>query len=486
MISKNFFKSSLIYSVVGALPYASGVILIPFFTSKLSGVDFGVNALYFSIMYFIQILSTFGLDTYIGIHYFDYKDNKEKLRENIGTVILSLIVLGTFLLIVLSIFGTGLFKVIFDNKYLTFFPWGFITVLTAVFNGFLKTYSGLLINQQRPGRFFQINIVNFILVISVSLFFLYRYPFTLNGPMFGRLIPAAFTFCTVIYYLISEFGFRYNKEMVRKIVSFCTPFVIYALLIWSVSYIDRFIITYFLVDPTFVGIFDFAVKCTLLIDLFQSGLANAISPKIYTIWKDQNLRESTMEVNRYYNGLTAASLLVIPLLSLSFPLLVPLIVKNEIYYQSFAFLGILSIGFAFRGLFTMFISPIFFFKYTRALPKIFFFVAVIQIIVTAFFIKYFGLMGAVWASFITKIVQVLFLYIESRKIFHFKFNYIKQIYLPLICTIVVLILEFLIPQEYLFYNRSFQFILICILVFAVYRKDIRLLPIFNGFLKRGK
>lgn len=486
MISKGFFKSSLIYSVVGALPYASGVILIPFFTSKLSGVDFGVNALYLSIMYFIQILSTFGLDTYIGIHYFDYKDNKEKLKENIGTVILSLLVLGAFLLIILSVFGTGLFNVIFDNKYLTFFPWGFITILTAVFNGFLKTYSNLLINQQRPVRFFQINIVNFVLVISISLVFLYLYPFTLNGPMFGRLIPAVFTFCTVIYYLISEFGFRYNKEMVRNIISFCTPYVIYAILLWSVSYIDRFIINHYLVDPTYVGIFDFTVKCVLLIDLFQQGLANAISPKIYTIWKDQNLRESTMEVNRYYNGLTAASLLAIPLLSVAFPILIPFIVKNELYYQSFAFLGILCIGFASRGLITMFISPIFFFKHTKVLPKIYFFVAIIQIIVTVFFIKYFGLIGAVWASFVTKIVQVIFLYFESRKIFHFKFNYIKQIYLPLICTILVIILETIIPADYTLYSRIVQLLIIYILVLAVYKNDIRLLPIFNDLLKRGK
>ena len=481
MISTKFLKSSLIYSVVGALPYASGIILIPFFTQFLSPTDFGVNALYFSIMYFIQILSIFGIDTYIGIYYFDYKDNKEKLKENIGTVILSLFILGAFLLIVLSVFGTEIFKVIFDNKYLTFFPWGFVTVLTAIFNGFLKTYSSLLINQQRPVRFFQINIINFILVISVSLIFLYLYPFTLNGPMFGRLIPAAFSFCIVIYYMISEFGFRYNKEMTSKIVSFCTPFVIYGLLLWSVSYIDRFIINHYLVDPMYVGIFDFTVKCTLLIDLFQQGLANAVSPKIYTIWKEQNLRESTMEVNRYYNGLTAASLLAIPLLSLFFPVLIPFIVKNEIYYQSFAFLGILSIGFSFRGLISMFLSPIFFFKHTKVLPKIFFFIAVIQIIVSIIFIKYFGLIGAVWANFVTKIIQVLFLYMESKKIFHFRFNYIKQIYLPVLCTLIVLISETFVPSEYSFYNRMFQLLIIYIIVFAVYRNDIKLLPFFKKY-----
>ena len=73
MISKNFFKSSLIYSVVGALPYASGFILLPVFIKYLSQEQVGLNALYFTIIYFVQVFSTFGLDSYIGISYFDYK-----------------------------------------------------------------------------------------------------------------------------------------------------------------------------------------------------------------------------------------------------------------------------------------------------------------------------------------------------------------------------------------------------------------------------
>jgi O-antigen/teichoic acid export membrane protein len=232
-------------------------------------------------------------------------------------------------------------------------------------------------------------------------------------------------------------------------------------------------------NPVFVGIFDFTVKCSLLIEIFQTGLASAVAPKVYAMLKEQNLSESTMEFNRYYNGYTAASLLVIPLLSVVFPVLVPLIVKNEIYYQSFVFLGILSIGFVTRGLYSMFLMPIYFYKHTKVLPKIFAFIAIIQIIVSVVFIKYFGLLGAVWANFITKIVQVVFLYFEGRKFFHFKFNLIKQIYLPMICILIVLLMESFIPKEYNIYSRTLQLLVIYILVFVVYKKDIRSLPFLN-------
>ena len=108
-------------------------------------------------------------------------------------------------------------------------------------------------------------------------------------------------------------------------------------------------------------------------------------------------------------------------------------------------------------------------------------IALIQIAVTAFLIKYFGLAGAVWASFITKVVQVVFLYLESKKVFYFKFNYVKQIYLPVICSIVVILLETLIPAEYVLVNRAMQLVIVYVLVFAVYRRDIRLLPVVGKF-----
>lgn len=473
MISKHFFKSSLIYSVVGALPYASGIILIPFFTQMLSPTDFGVNALYLTIVYFIQILSTYGFDTYIGISYFEFKDNRQKHKEHIGTIIVSLLAIGAFLMAVMIVCGDQIFSLIFQDKFLSFYPYGLMSVFTAIFNGFMKTYSNLLINQQRPERFFWINVVNFLLVIAVSLTLLYIYPFTLNGPMWGRLLPAAFSFIVVLYFMISEFGIGFRKEFLKGIVSFCTPMLVYALFMWVVSYIDRFVIKHFLVDPMYVGIFDFGVKLTLLIDFFQMGLANTMHPKIYNIWKDNNLRESTTEVNRYYNGFTAITLLIIPLFVIVIPLLVPIVVKKEIYYQCFTFLSILCLGFATRGLFNMFLAPIFFFKKTKVLPKIFFFTAIFQIIISILLIKNFGLIGAVWATFFIKPIQVILLYIESRKIFKFKFNAVKLIYLPLFYIVMVIFSSIFLSEFNIIIVGSVQFLIMGLMIFLIYKNELK-------------
>jgi O-antigen/teichoic acid export membrane protein len=73
MITRRFVQSSLIYSIVGALPYTSGFILIFWFTRYLTPAQFGVNVLYLTLMYLVQIIATFGLDMSAAVMYIDYK-----------------------------------------------------------------------------------------------------------------------------------------------------------------------------------------------------------------------------------------------------------------------------------------------------------------------------------------------------------------------------------------------------------------------------
>lgn len=481
MISKSFYKSSLIYSVVGSLPYISGFILLPVFIRYLSQEQVGLNALYFTIIYFVQVFSTYGLDSYIGISYFDYKNDKQKLREHIGSILVLLFVLGVFIISVILICGNRIFALISKDDALSLYPFGLMTVATGIFTGFLRTYSGLLINQQRPVRFFWINIINFCLTIGVTILFLYLYPHTLNGPIWGRLIPVTFSFCLVLYFMLSEFGIIFKKEFLSGIVSFCTPMVIYALFIWVVSYIDRFIINNVMNSAKYVAVFDFGVKLTLVIDFFQTGLANTIHPKIYNIWKDNDLRESTPEVNRYYHGFTAISLLVIPIFIVVTPLLVPIIIHKEEYFMCFPFLGILCMGYATRGLFNLFLAPIFFFKQTRVLPKIFFFSAIFQILISYLFIKNFNLVGAIWATFFIRPIQVVLLYIESRKIFKFRFNKTKLIYLPLSYIIMIVSSIVFLRQFNVVLIGSLQFVMTVLLIYLIYRSELKV--ILTPFLR---
>ena len=473
MISKQFFKSSIIYSLVGSLPYISGIILIPFFTIYLTPQQFGVNALFYSMMVFFQVLAGFGMDYFIGVYYYEYKDKKQQLRELMGTVLLLSLVIGLFLIIFMGLAGPFAFRLLWPEiTGLSFFPFGIITLITAIFTAGFKSYTGLLINQQRVEKFFWMNILNFVLTIGTTFLLLHLFPFTLYGPILGRLIPMTVSFLLTVIFISQEFGLTFKTELLRPLLSFCIPIVVYSILVWVVNNIDRFVITHFIPDTTYVGVFDIAVKITLFIDLIQMGLMNTINPKIFRIWKDQNLRESSLEVNRYYNGFTALTILIIPVILISVPYLLPIVIKKTIYYQALLYLPLLCLGFATRGWFYMFMSPIYYFKKTKVLPKIFLFSAIFQIICSVLLIKYFGIMGAVWANFLVKPIQALVVYSESRKIFRFEFNRWKIVYLPVIFILIGVVCEIITTQNTRLYFNILQLMISLLLVFFAYRNEL--------------
>ena len=475
MISKQFIKSSFIYSVIGALPLASSIILLPFYTNMLTTDQFGLLALYIAFTAIMQIMVNFSLDQYLGIHWIDFQDNVQKAKENVGTVVSLLLLIGFLFLLVFVISGESFFSSFSgftkNKTNLEFFPWGFMSILTAIFNSMFKSYTALLIYQQRPIKFFWLNIFNFILTIGISLSILYYKPFSLAGPMYGRLLSGLGIFVLALFFFIKEFGIAFHIKLLKGIVVFCLPLFVYFILSWIAGNVDRYIIAYFL-NASDVGIFVFAIQCTFLMEFLQSGLSSSIYPKVFNIWKEKNINYGTLEANRYFNGFTAITMLIVPVLVIALPLIIPIVVKNKDYYLTFNFLAILFAGYALGGLRAYFWAPLMYFKKTKALPRIFFFSAVFQIAASIGLIYFYGLMGAVWANFLVKPVQVLLMFNESRKVFDYKFNLWKLVYLPIIFIGVVVVSELVASKETRLFFEVGQLLIAVFMVSIAYRKEL--------------
>lgn len=477
MISKGFIKSSFIYSFIGALPLASSFILLPFYTYYLNPNDFGMLAIYIIFTSLFQIFINFALDNFIPIIHANHGNNYSLQKEYISTAASLLIIVGLAFVAFFALTGNGLFYLLehylYDDKVqnFDFFPWGFFCVLTAFFNSVFKSYTNLLINQQRPMRFFWCNITNFFLTISISIAGIYLYPNTLIGPMYGRLLSGAGIFILALYFFATEYGFTLYKKHFREIWQFCYPMMLYFLLNWVLSSIYPYILLYY-ADATMVGIFDFAVKCTLMLEFFQNGLAAAIGPKIMTIWRDEKVAENTPEVNRYYNGLTLITLLVLPAFLLAIPWLVKLVIFKEIYYLAFMLLPVLCVGFISRTFMMMFSQPALFFKKTRVFPKVFGITALIQVGLSLVMIKYFGILGAAITISVVKFLQVFLFYLESRKIYTFRFSKTKQLWLPLF-YVLLLVLPFpWMNDDNRIWFQLLQLVLIVTASYWVFRNEI--------------
>jgi O-antigen/teichoic acid export membrane protein len=481
---KKIITSTFIWTIIGALPLASGFFLLPFYLNYLSLGDYGLLALYISFTGFVQIVINYGLDTYIGMSYFDNKHDEILLKNHVGTIVGYLLILGVATICLISAFGNRIFDVVFGgDKGMVFYPYGFMCVLTAFFNSIFRTYCNLLVNQQRVMMFMWVSLANFAMTIAFSLSGILLYPYTLVGPMWGRLLSGIgiFLIAIILFYKESNIQFKSGKAM-KAAFDFSIPVLLYALLVWLISNGDRYIINFFMTKED-IAIFDFAVKCTLLIEFMLRGFGSMMMPKVYEMMTNQRLTSTTPELNKYFSSYTAVTLLAIPLITLTIPLLLPIIVFKPAYNQSFLFLSILSISFVFTGLSGYFQAPIYFFKKTKLLPKIYVFSAIFQLIITVFLIKYQGLWGAVFASLITKIIQNIFLYLEAKKLFTYTFNVTKFVVLPMVVIVFIVISDTFLSLKNIHWIHLSQLVFTTLLVTLIYRREL-LGFVYQFILKR--
>jgi len=472
MISKNLIKSSFIYTIIGALPLVSAFFLLLFYTNYLTPSLYGALVIYVSFTGFIQILINLGFDTYIGISYFDSRRDRELLKSKIGTITGYLLVWGLFIILLFVLLGENLFSLVFQGKDIFFYPYGLMSVLTAFGNSYFKTYSNLLINQEKPMRFALVNLANFLMTIAFSLTGLFMFPETLIGPMWGRLLSGAGIFLIALLSLGKESVIRIRLgDELKQALNFSLPLLIFFLFSWSISNIYPFIIKYFMTLQD-VAILGLVIQFTLLVEFILNGLGSSIAPKIFGIIKDQDLKGSTPELNKYFSGFNAFALLLIPASTFFIPLILPFLISKD-YETSYIFLSVLNIGFASRGLYNYFLSPIYLFKKTSILPKMYLITAIFQIIISIILIKHFGIWGAVAANLFTKIIQNYLLYLGARKYFTFRFSTMKFIWLPLFVTTLIIFSEYFVSQQNLNLVRFSQMAFTYLLVFLFYRNEAR-------------
>jgi O-antigen/teichoic acid export membrane protein len=339
-----------------------------------------------------------------------------------------------------------------------------------------------LIYQQRVRRFFWANIFNTVLIVGLSLAGLYLYPYTLIGPMWGRLLSGLGIFLLALYWFITEFGLSFQQDLLKGMLRYCYPLVAYFALTWVLTYIDRFVINHFLSKED-VAVFDFAVKCTFVLEFMQIGIANSIYPKVFGLWRSPETPARSAEVNLYFHVFSALSLLAIPFFVLAIPWGVPLVVTNATYFRGFDYLLVLSLGFATRAVYHLYLAPFSLFKKTARLPLPTLLSAIFQVSITILLVQRFGLIGAVWASLLAKIGQVFFLALWGRRILPGTFNRIKMVVLPALYILIALLLEFSLPMAIRSRHMLISVILL-VLVVGFYWREIA--PWTKGVLGREK
>lgn len=469
MISTRFIKSSLLITIGNALPLLSGIVLLPFYINVLNPELFAELAIYISITLLAQVVFGFGLEAYMSVAPIKLKDDETLQVKGISTLFTFTLIFGTVLISLSFLFGTNIFKVVFDNQF-NFFPFGFLSIITAFFNNFFKIHNNLLLSQQKVNEYFTANLINFFATLLLSLIGLYVYQNSLWGPILGRFYSGIVIFILSFFGFIRHYRFQFNQVFFREALRFSVPMFIFFVFNWAMNYYDRIIIENNMTLSD-LAVYDFATKCTLPLEFLQNGLFAAITPIIYKIWREKNITQSTQEVNRYFNGYSALFLILVPLSCLVIPFVVPLVIHKTIYFESFKYIGMMAVGYCFKAYYFIYYIVVLYYNKTKIMPIVYLILAAIQITLMYISTSYFGIMGIIVSSIFVKMIQPLIMAFFTKDVFSYNFNKLKIIYLPILFLLIVLISQYFMDTVAFLWLYFIQFVFITSIVYLVYKNE---------------
>jgi O-antigen/teichoic acid export membrane protein len=446
VIKKDFFKSSLVYTVSSGLSTIASFLLLPFYTNThlLTVADYGALSLYLGLSLLVQLVTAFGLDYYVVVSYHELSDKPAELKSKVATLNGYLITVGAIIALSFAIGGHFLIEKFIENPNPASFRYIMMSVFTGIFNAHFRFYNNLLIQQGRPRAYFWSNLLNFATTIIFSLGILKMFPLTLEGPMWGRFLSCLCIFIISFGDVTFAYGIAFHRKFLKSAWLFCAPLMVTTFFQWVLSYSDRYIIKPLLFNGE-VAIFDLAVRFTMLVSLVLDSLTTAITPKIFGFLKKGD-KDSYAEINKYYSGFNIVALVLIPLNILILPIILPLFIKDEKYLTAFLYFGIIAAGLITRSIQNLFLFPVFYLKKTSLFIPINGISAVFQVVLGYLMVKHFKLYGAAFALNIVKILMLGLYFYFCRDLINEKLNKRKMVLLPIVVLLVISFSELFITE----------------------------------------
>jgi O-antigen/teichoic acid export membrane protein len=473
----------MIYTLAGMLPMASAIILLPFYIDELSTTLYGELSIYLAFSLLVQVLVTYSFDSSLYIHYHEFKHDKAKLSVFVSSSFIFMLLLGLAVGIVLTGIGDFLFNLLLKDSPASFYPFGLSATGIGMFQAFFRVYSNLIQTQEKSETYLWSNILMFSLIAAFTVIGLQIFPASLIGPVHGRLVASIAVGGWALYRIFKEFGIHFDFQWLRKSFNFNNYTFLYQVLQWVINYFDRFLIAFFL-PVAAVGVYDFAMKCMVGIEVILNGLHNSYYPKVVSGIMAQEKKGSTIALNRYYYGNTAVIMLLICICILVLPIGVDVFIKKPDYRDAIPYLPFVACIYFFRTTRLYFAVPYGILKHVKRLPVIYLIISAVKIGLMVALLPFVGIYGVIVASIVSSVIELPLLRYYIHRDFAFQFNSAKLIFGPVILLLIIGIIEPRIGASYPTVVHTFYLVACGGLLLWMYRNEIGLILPVDKFIKK--
>ncbi|NOS84964.1 MAG: oligosaccharide flippase family protein [Ignavibacteria bacterium] len=415
---KSLSKQTLIYGTSTIIGRFLNFILVPFYTNVFPPSEYGVVAVVFAYIAFLNIVYSFGFEA--GYFRFasanEVGDEKQNFTHPFLFITANSFVISGLILVfhssIAALIGVKDESIIIYSAFILFFD-----ALALIPFAYLR-----LKNKARV--FASIKLVNISVNVALNLILILVFKLGLEAVFISNLAASLVTLLFLLPNILKNISFTYHKQLFNELWKFSIPYLPAALASMVVQTLNIIILRY-LVDVKTVGIYNANYKLGIFMMLIVSMFEYAWRPFFLNNAKDPNAKVLFAKILTLFTG-GASVVLIMLTFTIQDIIKIPLPFKGYIigpgYWSGVVIVPIVLFAYMFLGIYTNLIAGIYIEKKTRYLPLITGLGAVLNIASAFLLIPVWGITGGAVSTLISYIAMAVYMYIVSQKFYPVKYE----------------------------------------------------------------
>jgi O-antigen/teichoic acid export membrane protein len=414
---KKFIKFSASYVAINGIQRGMLFLMLPIFTHYMTPVEYGIVSTLLILISFFSIFFSLAIYASISRYYHKYMKKPEELREFLGSNFIFMTFISLFITIIFIFLSKPFFSHFFKEiKFNPYMIYAFIIISTQVI---IVAYFSLLKAMQKLKLYAIVSSSYFILQLTLMSIMIIFYNMKHDGYLIGILL-SNIIFIPIIFILLKDdIIYKINIKYIKESLNYSLPIIPVEIMSSINGLIDRYYIFLF-IGLNGVGVYYIGVQIAGIINLIALAINSAYTPIFFQKYEN-NINDNYDSI--YY--LSDFIVFIVGAIASISIVLSPLVLKlfDKTYQESINI--ILYLGF------TGAITSIYFIN-TNVLslnPKLIKLNTigiiggtVINIVLSYFLTKYYGMEGAAISTLIGFTVTTIILISIVRRNTKFKFN----------------------------------------------------------------
>jgi len=406
--ARGLLRNTGIYGVSQLVSRAVPFLLLPVLTRYLSPAEYGTVTMFLLVIVVIEPFVSVALNGAISVKYFD---RSVDLPAFLGTGFGVVGIAAALSIVLLLLVGPGV-----EAATLVPMPWILTAVLVVVARTVVSAGLELLRVRERAAAYGLVLNAQSIALAVLATFLVVTLGFGWQGRAGAEVIAwvALAVACAAILIRSGSVSRTFDRIHARELLMFGLPLIPHTLGAVVMVQAERAIITNVAgVDQT--GLYTVGYQLGAVIQLAAAAFNSAYAPWLYRNLSGGGGLSKAQLVRLTYGAAAALTTLAI-LVAVGIPPVAGLLLGRD-FATSTAFVGWLSIGFLFSGLYYLVTNYIFFAKQTKWLALVTMSVAVVHVGLTYILVSAQGAIGAAQAMAISYGVSFLLTWFISARVY---------------------------------------------------------------------